>query len=310
MNETELRELLAHHHEADRVEFTIATRDTDKFAEAVCAFSNDLPRRGSTGYLIVGGDDAGRIKGVRVTDELLRNLAGLRDDGNIQPLPSLTVEKVITGDGDVAVVSVRPSPFPPVRYKGRVCIRIGPRRGYATEHEERLLIERRVAQAMTFDAQPCLGSAIDDLSLGLFLAEQYRRQLSGYKPAGEPSRPVGRELSIQTWPHPLYDWIMIPLEVGGDIVVDVVLSTYSPLSYVSERSRNTLVGLGFGESVGDEQCHLYNVSIQGQRIPDLSVRVRRNVVPTADGILGLDFLNQFTDIHFHVPTMRLTLTEA
>jgi ATP-dependent DNA helicase RecG len=99
----------------------------------------------------------------------------LRDDGNIQPLPSITVERIATADGEVAVVTVQPSLMPPVRYKGRVCIRNGPRRSYATEQEERILIERRVAHAKTFDAQPCLGSSLADVSASLFLIE-YRRE--------------------------------------------------------------------------------------------------------------------------------------
>jgi len=44
-------------------------------------------------------------------------------------------------------------------------------------------------------------------------------------------------------------------------------------------------------------------------VPDVSMRVRRSLALAGiDGILGLDFLNQFTDIHFHVPSFRLTLT--
>jgi ATP-dependent DNA helicase RecG len=174
MDEQELRALIASH-EADRVELTISTANTDKFSEAVCAFSNDLPGHRLPGYLVIGVNDARAIAGIEVTDELLRNLGALRDTGNIQPLPTISVEKVVTADGEVAIVTVQPSPLPPVRYKGRICIRIGPRRGYATEHEERLLIERRVSHAKTFDAQPALGSTIADLSLSLFLIE-YRTQ--------------------------------------------------------------------------------------------------------------------------------------
>lgn len=174
MKEPELRALIANH-EADRVELTISTTNTEKFSEAVCAFSNDLPGHGQPGYLVIGVNDSGTFAGIHVTDELLRNLGALRDDGNIQPLPALSVEKVVTTDGEAAVVTVQPSPLPPVRYRGRTCIRIGPRRGYATEHEERLLIERRVSHAKTFDAQPALGSTIADLSMSLFLIE-YRSQ--------------------------------------------------------------------------------------------------------------------------------------
>ena len=167
MTEQQLRQLLASH-EADQVEFTTSTKDTDKFAEAVCAFANDLPNHRSPGYLIIGVDDRGRFAGLQVGDELLRNLAGLRDDGNIQPLPSIAVEKIVSGDGEVAIVTVQPAMLPPVRYKGRICIRIGPRRGYASEQEERGLIERRVSHARTFDAQPCLGSSAEGSCRGSF----------------------------------------------------------------------------------------------------------------------------------------------
>lgn len=193
MIEQELYDLLAKH-EADRVEFTTSTRDTDKFSEAVCAFANDLPNHGSPGYLVVGVDDAGRFAGICVTDEFLRNLGGLRDDGNIQPLPALSVEKLTTTQGEVAVVTVQPALLPPVRYKGRICIRNGPRRGYATEHEERILIERRVSQAKTFDAQPCLGSALDDLSKPLFLID-YRQQAVAAEVIAENNRSVEQQLA-------------------------------------------------------------------------------------------------------------------
>ena len=193
MTEEELRAVIAVH-EADRVELTTSTNDTHKFSEAVCAFANDLPGHSKPGYLIIGVDNSGKITGVPITDELLRNLAALRSDGNIQPLPDLTVEKIVTAAGDVAVVTVQPSPLPPVRYKGRVCIRIGPRRGYATEQEERRLIERRVSQARTFDAQPALGSTIDDVALPLFLID-YRRQALAPEVIEENERPIDQQLA-------------------------------------------------------------------------------------------------------------------
>lgn len=193
MTEQELLSLIAHH-EADRIEFTVSTGDTDKFSEAVCAFSNDLPNHGLPGYLVIGIDNAGRFAGTKITDELLRDLGGLRDNGNIQPLPSLNVEKVVTSMGDAAVVTVLPSLLPPVRYKGRVCIRTGPRRGYATEQDERVLIERRVAHARTFDAQPCLGAAVDDLALSLFIVD-YRAQVIAQEIIDENGRPVEQQLA-------------------------------------------------------------------------------------------------------------------
>ncbi len=193
MDERQLRDLLARH-EDDQVEFTTSTRDTDKFCEAVCAFANDLPNHGSPGYLIIGVSDAGELGGLKVTDELLRNLGGLRDDGNIQPLPAILVESVVTSEGEVAVVTVQPAMLPPVRYKGRTCVRFGPRRGYASEHEERMLIERRVSHARTFDALPCLGSILDDLSEPLFLID-YRQQAIAPEVIAENNRSVQEQLA-------------------------------------------------------------------------------------------------------------------
>jgi ATP-dependent DNA helicase RecG len=167
IKEDELRKLLADA-EADRVERTISTKDTDKFSEAVTAFSNDLPNHGLPGYLVIGVDDDGKPSGLTVTDQLLQSLGGLKSDGNIQPLPSLNVAKFTLPSGDVAVVEVLPSDLPPVRYKGRVCIRVGPRKGIANQQEERILTEKRIAHARTFDALPCFGSSMDALATDIF----------------------------------------------------------------------------------------------------------------------------------------------
>jgi ATP-dependent DNA helicase RecG len=156
--------------ESDRIERTISTDNTDKFAQAVCAFSNDFPNHKSPGYLLIGVNDNGSPNGLQVSDRLLQNLAALRSAGNIQPLPALTVQKYTLPNalGEVAVVEVFPSELPPVRYKGRIWIRVGPRRAIANETEERLLSERRVGFVNHFDARPCPGSTLNDLSLDLF----------------------------------------------------------------------------------------------------------------------------------------------
>jgi ATP-dependent DNA helicase RecG len=164
--------------ESDRVERTISTTNTDKFGQAICAFANDLSNRRQPGYLLIGVKDNGALSGLTVTDELLQNLAALRSDGNIQPLPALTVTKFALPDGDVAVVEVQPADLPPVRYKGRVWIRVGPRRATATEQEERILTERRVAHARTFDALPCLESTLADVSEDRFTLTYLRRAVA------------------------------------------------------------------------------------------------------------------------------------
>lgn len=160
--------------ESDRVERTVSTTNTDKFAQAICAFGNDYPGHRQPGYLMVGAADDGSLSGLTVTDELLRNLAAIRSDGNVLPPPAMTVEKVVLPAGELAVVTVQPSTVPPVRYKGRVHIRIGPRKGIASEQEERILSERRASLLTTFDAQPVPDASLGDLTMRLF--DEYRMQ--------------------------------------------------------------------------------------------------------------------------------------
>ena len=157
--------------ESERVERTTSTSDTDKFAKAICAFANDLSNKKLPGYLMVGAYDNGTLSGLKVTDEMLRNLAGLRSDGNIQPKPALMVEKVSFPEGDLALVEVIPSKNTPVKYKGVIYVRIGPRKAEANEEEERILREKSEVKSPTFDITPCEHSTMDDLDLDLFKKE-------------------------------------------------------------------------------------------------------------------------------------------
>lgn len=161
--------------ESDRVERTTSTNNTDKFAQAICAFGNDYPGHLKPWYLIVGANDDGTLCDLDVSDELLRNLAAIRADGNVLPPPAMTVEKVSLAAGDVAVVTVQPSTVPPIRFKGRVYIRTGPRKSIANEQEERILSERRASLLTTYDAHPVPESNLSDLTMRLF--DEYRMQI-------------------------------------------------------------------------------------------------------------------------------------
>lgn len=172
LTQVELEELLME--ESDRVERTVSLTNMDKFCEAVCAFANDLPNHRLPGYLLIGVKDDGSLDGKAIGDDVMQRLGGIRSDGNVLPQPVLTVQKFTFQDGDVAVVEVFPSDLPPVRYKGVIRIRVGPRKGVANEQEERILYERRVALAHSFDARPCREANLDDLALGLF--DSYRRE--------------------------------------------------------------------------------------------------------------------------------------
>ena len=154
--------------ETYRVEKTTSTTNIDKFSEAICAFANDMSGTGLNGYLLIGVKDDGSRSGLKVNDELLKRFSAIRSDGNILPFPKMNVDSFSFVDGDVLVVEVVPCDMPPVRYRGRTFIRIGPRKDLATHEEEELLIERRGGRFLTFDTTPCQEATIDDIDTRLF----------------------------------------------------------------------------------------------------------------------------------------------
>lgn len=85
--------------ESFRVERTVSTGNMDKFCEAICAFANDMPGSRKNGYLIIGANDDGGIAGIKVDDALLKKIAGIRSDGNILPLPTMSVERFSFPEG-------------------------------------------------------------------------------------------------------------------------------------------------------------------------------------------------------------------
>ena len=157
--------------ECHRVERTISKNDMDKFCQAICAFSNDLSGDGKNGYLMIGAYDNGKLSGLKVDDGLLLKIANIRTDGNILPQPLLTIEKFTFEGGDLLVAEVQPAEFPPVRYRGRIWVRVGPRKSIASEAEEKVLTERRLSNVRTFDAKPCLGTSLQDLDISLIKKE-------------------------------------------------------------------------------------------------------------------------------------------
>ncbi len=167
MTNAELEGLLADR-ESDRTELKQSFTERDRINQAICAFANDLPNHQAPGVLFVGVRDDGSCASLEITDELLRTLANMRSDGNIQPFPSMTVQKRVVNGCEMAVVIVEPSDAPPVRFQGRVWIRVGPRRAIATPEEERRLAEKRRARDLPFDARPLPIATMADLDLDLF----------------------------------------------------------------------------------------------------------------------------------------------
>ena len=167
MDDTALSKLL-NDIESDRAERKASCSDPTKIRQAICAFANDLPNLNKPGVIFVGVHDKGQCADLSITDQLLLTLANMRSDGNILPFPILTVEKRTLSGCELAVVIVEPSSSPPVRFKGRTWIRIGPRRATATREEERRLNEKRRFKDLPFDLTPFESASALDLNLQMF----------------------------------------------------------------------------------------------------------------------------------------------
>lgn len=151
---------------------TLGGKDTKgRVCEAICAFANDLCGHARSGVIFIGATDDGRPSGKAITEDLLNELADLREQGHILPPPTMSVRKLVVDGGAVAAIEVHPSPSPPVRFKGQVWIRVGARRAIATREEEGRLSERRRSADLPFDARPIPGATIEDLDLSLFHRE-------------------------------------------------------------------------------------------------------------------------------------------
>lgn len=139
--------------------------------EAITAFANDLPDHRRPGVVFIGARDDGSPASLSVSDELLRQLADMKGDGNIVPPPTLSIARRRLLGADMAIVVVEPSDSPPVRFKGRIHVRIGPRHGIASAQDERILNEKRRHRDKPFDVQSLPSASLRDLDQRRFEEE-------------------------------------------------------------------------------------------------------------------------------------------
>jgi len=167
MNDGEL-EVLLNDLESDRVERKASISDKGVIRCCICAFANDLPNHQQPGVLFIGANDDGSCANLAITDQLLITLSDMRSDGNILPFPSIIVQKRNIAGCELALVIVEPSDAPPVRFNGRVWVRVGPRRATATPEEERRLAEKRRSKDLPFDLRPLTSASLNDIDLDIF----------------------------------------------------------------------------------------------------------------------------------------------
>ena len=191
-NSDELRALV-HGGESHSVEFKRGLGDRKAIRRNICAFANDAPGTGKPGVLFIGIDDDGSCAGTRIDDTMLRKLAMMRSDGNIQPLPSMHINDVTIDGCRVAVVQVEPSRSPPVRFDGRVWLKVGPTVQQATVEDEQRLVERRRVSDLTFDRQPFADATVDHLDMR-YIEERYLPAVVAAEVLAENRRSLSSQL--------------------------------------------------------------------------------------------------------------------
>ena len=193
LSEEKLR-LLITDLESENVERTRAFDKMDKMGQAICAFANDLADRGEPGYLILGVENDGKISGKRINDQQLTSLGGWKTEGNLLPPPAMALEHFHFPEGDVVVLTVFPSAYPPIRYQGQVWVRIGARKALASDEDIHLLEEKRQRHGRRFEEQQCLAARMEDMDLELFRTQYLPRAIQS-EVIEEDDRPVREQLA-------------------------------------------------------------------------------------------------------------------
>src|SRR5258708_5960039 len=171
IEDAEIERLFGLKESEDRIERKESIADPDRICQAICAFSNDLPGTRSAGVIFIGQRDDLTCAGLAVDTRLLETIGGWRATGKFQPLPVMSVRSQTIRGCTVAVILVEPSDNTPVRFDGRVWIRVGPRRAVASPEEERRLTEKRRTQSLPPDARGALGASVTDLDITRFELE-------------------------------------------------------------------------------------------------------------------------------------------
>jgi ATP-dependent DNA helicase RecG len=232
-----------------------------KGCEAICAFANDLPNHQRPGVLFVGVKDDGTPSGIAITNDLLTTLADIRSNGQILPPPALTVHKRQLKGADIAVVTVWPSNAPPVKYKGRIWIRVGPRRGIATAQEEAVLNVRRRYRDLPFDAQPLPSCPFDELNRTEFEGEYLVRAfapdvLEANERSYEQRLAACRMIATADDPIPT---------VLGVLTIGKSPRTWIPSAYIQFLR---ISGAGWGDPIIDEENIDGSLSTTLRRLDD------------------------------------------
>ncbi|HVA19245.1 MAG TPA: hypothetical protein VMU55_03635, partial [Solirubrobacteraceae bacterium] len=103
---------------------------------------------------------------------------------------------------------------------------------------------------------------------------------------------------------------LVHLSIGFDYVCDATINPGLAQSLLSEGAFADLVHWDIVNPLEKRQCVLRDLKIQGQRLPDLSVRVSRATRRFGvDVVFGFDFFQNFIEARYDLRSNALTLVD-
>jgi ATP-dependent DNA helicase RecG len=161
-----------------------------------------------------------------ITDDLLLKAAEIGVDGSLLPQPVVELEERTLDGCRLLVIQVHPHGSPPVRLRGRVFVRIGPRNHQASIEHERILNERRRGRDLPFDHRPSSDATLADVDELKFRESYVRSAISADVLAENQRTDQERMLSLR-----LVDPNGVPT-IGGLLIVGKDPERFIPGAYV------------------------------------------------------------------------------
>lgn len=180
--------------ESATVEFKQSLAALDGIKKTVCAFANNLGQMSSEAFVFIGVSDDGSIVGTTATDEDLKQLANIRNGGDMVPPPQISIHPCQIESKTVIAIQVGQSSSPPVRLKGVVWVRTGTTTVSAAPDDEKRLLEQRLVRNLPFDAVGVEGATANDLDL-LRFQQEYLPQAISPEVIAENGRSVEQQLA-------------------------------------------------------------------------------------------------------------------
>ncbi|OHD55013.1 MAG: hypothetical protein A2Y33_03345 [Spirochaetes bacterium GWF1_51_8] len=158
--------------ENDLVEFKESISDLKKIKSTVCAFANNISGNKKPGIVAIGVNDKGEPVGLQINDELLKSISNIQSSGDILPKPDIEVKKYLYSNQEIVLIIVFPSNYTPIRYSGKIYIRVGPTTQEASLDQERKLNEKRRSKDLPFDMRPSEDAELKEIDLD-FIKKYY-----------------------------------------------------------------------------------------------------------------------------------------